>query len=69
MGRPPAKPAPAAAGTAAIYELRGWHPDQVKELVAALKAEGIPFAWDERDALHVSWNHEATVNALIKHLG
>lgn len=61
-----AQPDPTAG---VVYELGGWRSDDVKALVAALKVEGIPFAWDEKDALHVSSKYEASVNALIEEHG
>ena len=73
FGTPPQRvavqPDPAVGVSVAVYEFGDWPPDEVNALVAALKAEGIPFAWDEKNALHVSSKYEASVNALIEEQG
>jgi hypothetical protein len=63
----PTSPATKDSGGVA-YEVGDWNPDKVNALVAAIKQEGIPFAWDNT-ALHFARKYEARVDALIDLLG
>ncbi len=57
---------PTVGVSVAVYESGFWPPDEVEAWVAALRAEGFPFASDEKNALHVSSKYQASLNALIE---
>ena len=56
-------------GGVIVYELGGWHPDQMAMLGRALQKEGIPFAWGEHDRFHLDRKYKTRVDAIIEAQG